>query len=934
MRHALQVAAAFALFFLWVYGSPIVEGSLLAESDMYEQFMPVFLAPMTTWSSYEFGGMAAFADPQDTAYYPLTLLFRLAGSWNGFVIAAFVLASCFTYAYVFSLTRSRMAAAFAGLAFGLSEAMMERLAHVTTIHAVAWLPLLLLAIDRLRTDPVRAGRSTLWVAIGGAAIAACILGGHPQIVLYIMYACGLYALAGGLCARAGGRYYGRLGAAFVIGLGLTAIKAIPLAETTALTARQALGFDAFVSHANTPAQMLSALFPVILHEGREAPTYVGLATLVFALVALRRPRQDWRVVFWLAAATVAFFIGMGDATPAARVAYDVPLYDRFRVSARHLILTSFGLVTLAGFGLAALQRGEASRRAVSAAAAAVAVALAAAAAALARWPAAFEFDNEPGLTWGLPIWNGAVWLQFILCAATVVACVALARRPRSRVWTPILFGVLATDLLVALPYGVELTGVDATRIPGSAIRPSTHAVRLAEGMAPAQQRLLAPEGTQLDAVVPAAFARVWRIPIAGGYGPMLLARHGALAMMGTNGSVDPLVMADDNAALDVLAVRYVVRQADGGSPETFEQDGVTWARNPLDLPVGPDECGQRYPRSLAYALPADVQVASVAIVARLRCSEDVPQGTQVAIVRLAGADGARVERPLAAGVDIADAGLSDPGVAQRARHREARTFERPDGSHGSLIRVDLPAPMAAPRLEIDVSTAGWMEIGYVSVIDASGRSIPQQAPAILLDPARWRETGRFATSRVTDRGADEESPDEQTYVVYENLRARPRAWLAREVIPLADDGMLDAVHHSRLPDGRRFDPASMALVEPGTPAPAADPGRASSPVVRQNTDGTFAVEVATEHGGFLVLSESAYPGWRARIGDTTLPVHRTNVSLQGVLVPPGHHVVAFEFVPRTLRAGAAVSALALIVLVGLAWTVVRRKAGYFSHARI
>ena len=228
--------------------------------------------------------MPAFADPQDTAFYPIHFIFaRIVGSWTGFAIAAFVLASCFMYAYVYSLTRLRPAAAFAGLIFGLSETMMERFAHMTVLHAIAWLPLMLLAIDRLRGQ-----RPNRWIAIGAFAIGCCILGGHPQVVLYLMYTCGLYALAGGIVERAGWIYYARIAAALALGIGLTAVKTIPLAETSALTARQSLDFAAFVSHANTPLQMLSMLFPAIIHEGREAPTYVGLAALMCALTAAWR----------------------------------------------------------------------------------------------------------------------------------------------------------------------------------------------------------------------------------------------------------------------------------------------------------------------------------------------------------------------------------------------------------------------------------------------------------------------------------------------------------------------------------------------------------------------------------------------------------------------------------------------------------------------
>lgn len=911
VRHALLVCGAFTLLFVWLYATPILEGSFLAESDMYEQFLPVFLSPITTWSAFEFGGMPAFADPQDTAFYPVHFLFaRIVGSWTGFVVAAFVMAACFSYAYVYSLTRSRTAAAFSGLAFGLSEAMMERIAHVTTLHAIAWMPLMLLAIDRLRGP-----RPAPWVVIGAAAIACIILGGHPQVVLYIMYACGLYALSGGLIERANWRYYLRLTAALTLGVALTAIKAIPLAETTALTARQAMDFGAFVSHANTPAQMLSMLFPAIVHEGREAPTYVGLATLVLAMAAAWRPFRQWRTAFWLAMTIVALLIGAGDATPVAQLAYHVPMYDRFRVSARHLILASFGLTVLAGFAVAALRRGDMARRVLYSATGLVMAALAAGAFTLARWPSAFELDAERTLPWTLPIWSGAVWIELAIGLGTALTCGLLARTPRSRAIVASLMVLVGCDLLLALPYGILPTGVDATRIPRDAIRPSVHATLLANELAAQHQRLLAPGGTQLDAVVPAAFARVWQIPIAGGYGPMLLGRHAALAMMGTNGAVDPLLLAADNAALDALAVRYVVMREEELAPSgTIERDGLTWASRPMNLPVGPAECGQRYPRTVTYALPADVDVASVAVVAHLRCSEDVPQGTEVARLRLLAADGATFERPLLAGVDIAETGLTDPGLQRRAKHTTARIFDRAASSFSYVVRADLPSPMRATRMQIDVSTAGWLEISRATLIEPAGTSIPLEMPGLLLEPGRWREVRRFATSRVTDRGADESSPAEQPHIVFENLRARPRAWLASEVVPLAEKDMLRAVHHSRLPDGRPLDVAHTALVYPGAIAATTYPQGPAAVIVKAVGDGAFTVDVTTPGGGFLVLSESFYPGWRARIGERTLPVYPSDVSLQGVVVPAGHQVVEFELVSNTLRAGAAVSGVALLIL--------------------
>ena len=66
-----------------------------------------------------------------------------------------------------------------------------------------------------------------------------------------------------------------------------------------------------------------------------------------------------------------------------------------------------------------------------------------------------------------------------------------------------------------------------------------HALAIARALEPTQGRALAIGGTQVDEVLPATFARVWRIPIAGGYGAMLMDRLSRLATMGTNGEVRP-----------------------------------------------------------------------------------------------------------------------------------------------------------------------------------------------------------------------------------------------------------------------------------------------------------------------------------------------------------------------------------------------------------
>ena len=95
--------------------------------------------------------------------------------------------------------------------------------------------------------------------------------------------------------------------------------------------------------------------------------------------------------------------------------------------------------------------------------------------------------------------------------------------------------------------------------------------------------------------------------------------------------------------------------------------------------------------------------------------------------------------------------------------------------------------------------------------------------------------------------------------------------------------------------------------------------------VDQIVDGRITVTANSERGGFLVLSETYYPGWRARVDGEVTAILRTDVSLQGVMVPPGTHTVLFEFAPPTLRLGQTLSLTGLMICAGLILGTGRRQ---------
>ncbi|MGH9350462.1 MAG: YfhO family protein [Vicinamibacterales bacterium] len=919
--HAAAVAA-YVLLFSWVHGESLVGDVYLVASDLYEYFLPIFLSPWATWSTYEFAGIPVFTDPNES-YAPLHLLMQMAGTWGAYVVAAHLLGAGGTYAYVFVLTRSAGPAFVAGLAFGLSEAMIERLAHLSTLHTIGWMPFLFVAIER-----VIATRRSAWVAAGAFVVANTILAGHPQPAMYACLTAVAYALVAGRARRLDRRYYVQAASIFVLGGLLAAVKLVPFVEVTGHMARDVVNFGQFVSRSLTPAEMWSALFPTILKDGREAPTYVGLAILVFAGVAATRAGRDWRVAFWIVAAIVGVLFGLGDHTPFARLAYDyLPLYDKFRVGPRHLMISSFGAAVLAGLGMHAIALQQASRRTLWGVLALVGAIMLAGLAYVGSQPSSLRFEVRSPIPWtqyGAPaLVDDTLWTQAALAAATIGAAIVFAAGRGRAPATALVAAVVTLDLLNAQPFDLTARGLRTDMMPVAMARPSVHAERLRDELAPLRQRMLAAGGTHLDGVVPAAWARLWQIPIAGGYGPMLLARHSLLSTMGRNGAVRHEVFSAADQSLDLLAVRHMLVDPAEIVPQgTVDAAGITWEREPLEFPIGRADCGHSYPRSMRLWLPPDVEIAAVHLTAHLRCAEHMAQGTPIATLSLADADGTRHERVLRAGVDVADAALSDPAVLARARHQPAPAGDPLAPATGrSLVTLTLPDATRARFLEVSTPPfEGWLMIGRLTVVDRQGRALPQSAAQLFLrDTDRWREVRRFRTSRRSDRGKDDDARGEREYIQFENLQAMPRAWVVPSLAVLTEYDIAGAVRSGRLPDGRVFNPAELALVEETDDRPPSTrfPPTPSAVRIDEVRNGRAVVRATSPGGGFLVLSETYYPGWTASVDGRAVPVYRANLSLQGVVLPPGSHDVVFELSPRSLYAGAALSLAAIVAIAAM-----------------
>ena len=121
--------------------------------------------------------------------------------------------------------------------------------------------------------------------------------------------------------------------------------------------------------------------------------------------------------------------------------------------------------------------------------------------------------------------------------------------------------------------------------------------------------------------------------------------------------------------------------------------------------------------------------------------------------------------------------------------------------------------------------------------------------------------------------------------VYENTNALPRAFFVDEVV-LSDGKQqsIDMIFEAE------FSPLKTAIVEGEFKSSNVRNGEAK--IIKYTTN-EVVVETENESMGFLVLTDSFYPTWRAKINDQELQIYRTDYNFRGVFVPKGRNEVIF-----------------------------------------
>ncbi len=119
-----------------------------------------------------------------------------------------------------------------------------------------------------------------------------------------------------------------------------------------------------------------------------------------------------------------------------------------------------------------------------------------------------------------------------------------------------------------------------------------------------------------------------------------------------------------------------------------------------------------------------------------------------------------------------------------------------------------------------------------------------------------------------------------------------------------------------------FDPRAEVILsrqpEEGELTATEEPGLQPTPTLLRQGPNRVIIQVKMDRAGYLVLTDTDYPGWRAMVDGEPAEILPANHAFRAVALGAGEHTVIFEYAPLSFRVGAWITAGAILwLMVGL-----------------
>lgn len=939
------------------------------------------------WNPHLFMGAPLLANSQVGVFYPPNWLFIWLDApkqvaWSiGLHIA---LAGIFTVIFARqTLQLAWSASLIAAILFAFGGYLGAQVEHINQLQAAAWLPLLFLCYD----FSLDRSRRWFWSLLLALLVALVLLAGHAQTAFISMFGLGLYALWRGLFeAEISWREYryppnirhlrglivrhlafilGRLWpliVASILAIALAAIQLLPTAELSGLSIRSAgLTFREAVSFSLRPTNLHYSLLPpfgldltqILGQAFSEWVAYLGISGLALALLgsltALWRPEP--RRFMFVGASGLILSFGIFTGPLYLALYYLVPGFDLFRVPARWLLLYAFAAAILGGYGFDALLKRADFRLQL-----------------LTIWHwlrarswrlilltipalgllALIIWKTPPLITlagWLISTLTITFLLYLILRPLNLSSSTPNSQPPNSNLRSPIsnyqLSSInyqlpIALLLLLELFLAAQILNYNHPTAP-QAYNSMRNAIAFLLAADPPDQltppgRFLSLSGTTYDPGDLADLQTLFgdRLSERALYDLIVTTKqkevlffnlpmvYGLHSVDGYDGGILPLTnfitLQELFLPTDDLSIDGRLREKLRFVPDSrlLSLLNTRWIITDKQFDVWIDGIfyDLQFPARLAPGqiinatdLP-DFPPTALGLVSHLEGGLNLANDIPIAQVTLTFVDGRQDSFILRAGQDTAEGNYDS---LQNVAHRQAEVGVNWPYEAGGVDYISIyPLSPATPIAELMVETLlpeGEFVLRGLSFIHqptATSRSV------ILSTEGDYRQV---------------HSGDVK---VYENRDVQPRVFVVHQAERVADDK--EAIERMKSPE---FDPATtiihitengetQSIETKGTPATQ------GNVEIVDHTPERVEITVSLNSPGWVVLTDTYYPGWQATLNGQPVEIERANIMFRSVAVPEGNHTLVFEFKPTSLRTGSIISGLALLI-VGVGLVISRRQ---------
>lgn len=875
---ALVALAVLTLVFFWKIA---LTNRVLAGLDVFAYFYAyrdfaseaLRAGRLPLWNPYLFMGAPLLANSQVAVLYPLhwPLLWLSAPKQVAWSIVVHIwLAGAGTYLFARWAVRLRpWGALVASVVFALGGFLGAQVEHVNQLNASAWLPWLLLCLEGAWDQ----GRRR-WLALlcGGAIVGMALLAGHTQAAYIVLFGAAVYALIRGLADfrkrnwLAALKGIAALTAMTLMGLLLAAGQLLPALELTRLSVRSGgLPYNEAASFSLKPGLIFKAFLPPLVWEPpfSEYVAYVSLIGLALAGIGawavVRRKREGGEA---LGLALIGVLLAFGAYNPVYYLLFKlVPGFDLFRAPARWLLLYGFGAAILAGIGLEVL--------------------LTAASTIGTRKD---SLDSRPGFR---------PWLPVIVLLLVFELFLAGRRLAYNKPTAPTAFDSMRTapsHLLADIAHGSDdelfrfLSMSDIRYDPGD----------LGDLQAMYQSDL--PEDAIYDLIVATKMKEVlaYNLPL----------RYRLFSVDGYDGGLLPIT---DYVSLERLFLTEDEIWPDGRLRQQLRQVPPARLLSLLNVKyVITDKTqdvwidGVFY--DLEHAVPlgevtlADLPVfetTQVGIVSYLTGTANLEQGTPVAELTVTGTVGGEGTLSktnavthtitLRAGEHTAE-GIYSAGPVTHRQARVGHQWRYNDQGNDYIAVLALEQPMRPEIITVRSLLPGErFHLRGLTLID-----------------------GRTSTSRSLSIDPTYKLVHSGDVKIYQNLAVFPRAFVVHQATVLAGDQQ--ALDLLRDPG---FDPALTVILDHGEELAAAA-GQSRAEIVSYDPE-RVQVQVTLDRSGYLVLTDTHYPGWKVTVDGEPAPVLRADLYFRSVPLPAGEHEVILHYRPSSVQLGCSLGLAAWVL---------------------